>query len=87
MKAADEFVPLLGPPIRSGSEGLVRLAQRWGVEFPEDMVDILSAYGDSEVAGHLSLYGPATLEMMSTYRTDGLYPPALDGSDARLVFP
>lgn len=87
VKAADEFVPLLGPPIRSGSEGLLRLAQRWDVEFPVDMVDVLSAYGDCEVDGHLNLYGPATLEKMSTYRPDGLYPPTLDDADPRPVFP
>lgn len=87
MKAADEFVPLLGPRMGSDSDAILKLAQRWGVDFPEDMVEVLAAYGDSWIADHLCLYGPSTLEKMSTYRSNGWYPPTLDDSDLRPVFP
>ena len=40
MKSVDEFVPLLGLRMRRGSDELLRLAQRWGVAFPEDMVHV-----------------------------------------------
>lgn len=52
-----------------------------------DFVDILAAYGDSTIAGHINLFGPAALEKMSSYRTGGEYPLGLGDSVARPIFP
>lgn len=88
MKQLTDFVPLLGPRLRDGGgDGLRALAERWGVEFPADLVEILAAYGDSFIADHITLYGPGTLEKMSSYRRSGEFPLGLDDTVARPVFP
>lgn len=88
MKRLASFVPLLGPRLRSGGEGELRaLAEHWSVDFPADFVEVLAAYGDSFIANHINLFGPATLEKMSAYRIGGEFPLALGDSVARPVFP
>ena len=88
MKHVEDFEPLLGPRLRNtGVAELQSVAQRWGVVFPVDLVEVLAAYGDSYIGGHISLFGPATLEKMSTYREGHRYPPTLAGDVPRLVFP
>ena len=53
-----DLTPLLGPPVRSGEEGLLRqVADEWGVEFPEDFLRIAGAYGDVAVSGYIFLCG------------------------------
>ena len=88
MKVLEDFVQLIGGPLRSVADArLELLARRWDVVFPPDMVQILTAYGDSIVAGELTLFGPGTLERMSSYREGGLFPLGLDDANPRLAFP
>lgn len=88
MRHLDDFEPLLGPRLRETGEAELRaVAQGWGVVFPADMVEVLAAYGDSYIGGHITLFGPATLERMSMYREGRRYPPTLAGDGLRLVFP
>jgi len=88
MKVVADFIALLGPPMRTGGHDELRaVAERWGVVFPADFLNIVAAYGDSVIADHITLFGPSTLEKMSTYRTGGVFPLSLDESAARPVFP
>lgn len=88
MKVLADFAPLLGPRLRDGGEDELRaLAERWGVEFPADFVEILAAYGDSSIVDHIDLFGPVTLERMSSYRRGGEFPLGLEDSVARPIFP
>jgi hypothetical protein len=88
MKQPADFVPLLGARLRGGGEAELRaVAERWGLDLPVDLVEILAAYGDSFIADHITLFGPGTLEKMSSYRQGGMFPLGLDDTVARPVFP
>jgi hypothetical protein len=43
------------------------VAAGWGVTFPLDLLEILTAYGDAVVSGQIRLLGPQTLERAGTY--------------------
>ncbi|MER7845764.1 hypothetical protein ABTZ03_17660 [Kitasatospora sp. NPDC096077] len=62
MRTVGDFVPLLGPPVRTGEGPLVaQVGAAWSVTFPEDFVAIVGAYGDSAVAERLFLCGARSL--------------------------
>jgi hypothetical protein len=62
VKRLGDFLQQLGPPPREpDTSALEQLAANWGVTIPGDVLQVLSAYGDSVIAGQIQLLGPRTL--------------------------
>jgi hypothetical protein len=62
MRRLNEFFSQLGPPLRDlDTSPLERVAADWGVTFPPDLLEVLTAYGDAVISGQIFLLGPRTL--------------------------
>lgn len=62
MRTLQEFVPLLGAPLREAdTREFEALGRRWGVDLPVDLLTVLSSYGDAVIASQIVLAGPRTL--------------------------
>jgi hypothetical protein len=46
---------------------LEQVASSWGIVLPPDVLEILSAYGDSIISDQIVLYGPRTLAAAGAY--------------------
>lgn len=69
----DEFAPVLGAPLRPADTSVLEALQAlWGVELPVGFLQVLTAYGDSTIAGFLILYGPRTLGFVGENDGPGL---------------
>lgn len=75
MKRLGDFLSQLGPPLRDlDTEPLERVAAGWGVSFPSDLLEVLTAYGDAVVSGQIRLLGPRTLERAGVYFGPAMLP-------------
>lgn len=53
-----DLAALLGPPVRSGEEDLLRqVADEWRVKFPQDFERIAGAYGDVAISEYIFFCG------------------------------
>ena len=68
MRDVQEFLPLLGPPLRTGGEAeLRRLERHWAISLPPDFRAILAAYGDATWDNYFQVCGPRTLGFMGEF--------------------
>ena len=68
MRTLDEFTSLLGRPLRNPHvDVLERVIGQWNVQPPRSFLEIVSAYGDSEIGGFIVLYGPDRIGGAGTY--------------------
>lgn len=68
MRTLGEFSRLLGPPLRDPSPFVFdRTIERWNVGPPREFLEILAAYGDSEIGRFVILYGPGRLDGAGAY--------------------
>ena len=87
MTALDDFVAQLGTPLRTqGTSALEQVADAWQVVLPRNVIDVLTAYGDSVIADQIYLYGPQTLANAGTYAGARLLP-SLDDAAALEALP
>jgi hypothetical protein len=57
-----EFEAQLGAPVNGvDTHVLEQVARDWGVVLPTDVLEVLSAYGDSIISDQIVLHGPRTL--------------------------
>lgn len=58
----------MGNPLRKdGSPDFRELGNLWGISLPNDLVEILSAYGDSVIAKYLQVAGPRTFGFVGEF--------------------
>ena len=63
-----QLAEVLGPPPRPADrEAFAELERAWGLQLPDEMATVLSAYGDCRIAGHVNLFGPHTLKHANAF--------------------
>jgi hypothetical protein len=63
MKTIEDFVPLLGRPVRdSDASALEQIGRSWGIALPADYLEIAGAYGDSVISDFIFFCGARTVE-------------------------
>lgn len=73
MRALEDFAPILGEPLRPVDTAILQsLSALWGVDLPDDFVEIMSAYGDSKISDFIWIYGQRTLGFAGEHSGPGL---------------
>ena len=70
-----EFAAQLGATVGAvDTRVLERVAHDWGIVLPQEVLEVLSAYGDSIISDQIVLHGPRTLAAAGAYRGPRLTP-------------
>ncbi|MEZ0112735.1 hypothetical protein ABH920_006758 [Catenulispora sp. EB89] len=73
MRALEDFAHVLGGPLRPVDTAILQsLGMLWGVNLPEDFLEIMCAYGDSKISDFIWIYGPRTLGFAGEHSGPGL---------------
>lgn len=87
MTQLDEFAAQLGAPAGAvNTRVLEQVARGWGILLPQDVLEVLSAYGDSIISDQIVLYGPRTLAAAGANFGPRLMP-GLDDQDGPEALP
>jgi hypothetical protein len=68
VRQLEEFSSQLGVPAGAvDTRELEQVARDWGIVLPQDVLEVLSAFGDSIISDQIVLYGPRTLATVGAY--------------------